>query len=143
MFEITPYTPEQKSRWNDFVRRSKNSTFLHNRDYMDYHADRFDDASLLVWQKGRLVALLPFNRGADGRVVSHSGLTYGGLLLDNRATVENVCEMFAQINKSLKSMGVVGVIYKPVPQIYHLMPAEEDLYAIFNCCNARLVKREI
>ena len=103
MFEITPYTPEQKSRWNDFVRRSKNSTFLHNRDYMDYHADRFDDASLLVWQKGRLAALLPFNRGADGRVVSHGGLTYGGLLLDNRATVENVCEMFAQINKSLKS----------------------------------------
>lgn len=143
MFEITPYTPEQKSRWNDFVHRSKNSTFLHNRDYMDYHADRFDDASLLVWQKGRLAALLPFNRGADGRVVSHGGLTYGGLLLDYRATAENVCEMFAQINKSLKSMGVIGVIYKPVPQIYHLMPAEEDLYAIFNCCNARLVRREI
>jgi len=65
------------------------------------------------------------------------------LLLDDRATAENVCEMFAQINKSLKSMGMVGVIYKPVPQIYHLMPAEEDLYAIFNCCNARLVRREI
>jgi len=35
MFEITPYTPDQKSRWNDFVRRSKNSTFLHYTKLME------------------------------------------------------------------------------------------------------------
>ena len=32
---------------------------------------------------------------------------------------------------------------RPGPWIYHELPAEEDLYALFNVCNARLTAREI
>ena len=47
MFEIKRYTPTDKERWNSCVREAKNATFLLDRAYMDYHQDRFADASLL------------------------------------------------------------------------------------------------
>ena len=36
---------------------SKNATFLHYRDYMDYHSDRFHDFSLMAFDGGRLLFL--------------------------------------------------------------------------------------
>lgn len=46
---------------------------------MDYHADRFQDASLMIYRKGQLYALLPANR-LNNILYSHQGLTYGGLI---------------------------------------------------------------
>lgn len=47
MFEVKRYTPEDKSIWDKYVDKARNATFLFHRDYMDYHADRFRDHSLL------------------------------------------------------------------------------------------------
>ncbi|MGG6545868.1 UNVERIFIED_CONTAM: GNAT family N-acetyltransferase, partial [Prevotella sp. 15_C9] len=44
-WHIIRYSAGDKERWDRFVRRSKNGTFLMQRDYMDYHADRFQDCS--------------------------------------------------------------------------------------------------
>ena len=85
MPEITRYTAAQSAEWNEFVERSKNGTFLFHRSYMDYHADRFTDHSLMVWNKGRLSALLPANEH-DGTLYSHQGLTYGGLITNQLYT---------------------------------------------------------
>ena len=57
MIEIRRYSNTDKPIWDDFVKRSKNATFLHLRDYMDYHADRFDDFSLMAFNHhGKLAA---------------------------------------------------------------------------------------
>ena len=76
MFEIERYTDAQAGEWNAFVRSSKNGTFLFDRGYMDYHADRFADASLMCRRDGCLYALLPANRDGDA-LYTHQGLTYG------------------------------------------------------------------
>jgi hypothetical protein len=78
--QVERYTPALQTLWDDFVRSSKNGTFLLERGYMDYHADRFADHSLLVRDdEGTLLAVLPTN--ADGpRLASHGGLTYGGFI---------------------------------------------------------------
>ena len=39
----------------------------------------FQDASLMIYRKGQLYALLPANRLGD-TLYSHQGLTYGGLI---------------------------------------------------------------
>ena len=62
MFEVKQYTQEQAQAWNEFIEDSRQGTFLFNRSYMDYHADRFQDASLMIYRKGQLYALLPANR---------------------------------------------------------------------------------
>ena len=143
MYEIVRYTPELKAQWDSFVRKSRNGTFLFLRDYMDYHRQRFTDSSLLIFHKQSLVALLPLNKEADGSVASHSGLTYGGLITDKKGRAEKVMKLFESLNTWLRDAGIRRVVYRPVPWIYHEMPAEEDLYALFNVCNARLTAREI
>lgn len=143
MYEIVRYTPELKAQWDSFVRKSRNGTFLFLRDYMDYHRQRFTDFSLLIFHRQSLVALLPLNKEADGSVASHSGLTYGGLITDKKGRAEKVMKLFECLNTWLRDAGIRRVVYRPVPWIYHEMPAEEDLYALFNVCNARLTAREI
>lgn len=143
MFEIKRYTPADEAAWNDFTARSRQGTFLLDRRYMDYHADRFEDFSLMVYHKNRLYALLPANRMADGTLCSHGGLTYGGLLTDEKATAGGVCDLFALLNGRLREWGIGRVVYKAIPWIYHRRPAEEDLYALANVCHARLAARDI
>ena len=80
MYKVELYTPERKKEWNIFIENAKNSTFLFDRNYMDYHADRFQDFSLMIYRKNKLYALLPANKKNDV-LYSHQGLTYGGLIM--------------------------------------------------------------
>ena len=57
--EIIQYNELHKEEWDAFVKTSKNGTFLFERDYMDYHKERFTDASLMIYNDNRLCALLP------------------------------------------------------------------------------------
>lgn len=143
MFEILRYTTDRKAEWNAFVASSKNGTFLFNRDYMDYHSDRFEDYSLMAYDKaGRLYALLPANRVGD-ILYSHQGLSYGGLIMSEQTTTASVCTLFDEVNTLLRSEGIHQVIYKAVPWIYHRLPSEEDLFAIFIQCSAHLFGRDV
>ena len=142
MFTIIPYTPSRTEEWNRFVAASKNGTFLFDRGYMDYHADRFEDASLMAYEEGQLFALLPANRVGD-TLFSHQGLSYGGLVMSERTTTAKTCTLFDTINDYLRKAGVSKVVYRPVPHIYHRLPAEEDLYAVYISCGATLAGRDV
>lgn len=76
MIEIVRYTDNQEDIWNQFNKQSKNYLFMFDRNYMDYHKDRFKDHSLLFYNDGKLIALLPMSEH-DEMLVSHGGLTYG------------------------------------------------------------------
>ena len=128
--------------WNRFVAASKNGTFLFDRRFMDYHSDRFSDHSLMCYRDGRLYALLPANEKGD-TLVSHGGLTYGGLVTDSRCSAKGVLDAFTAINRYLRDNGFRRVVYKAIPWIYHQLPAEEDLYALTAVCRARLTIRDI
>lgn len=131
MLTAVPYTPAHAPIWDDFVKRSRNATFLHMRDYMDYHRDRFSDASLLLYdEKDKLAALLPANSSGE-RICSHGGLTYGGLLIDDRTNVMTVCDAFEAIIRHYSALGYKELLYKAIPTIYDKLPAQEDRYALF------------
>lgn len=140
--EIRRYRREDKELWNTFVSKARNATFLFDRNYMDYHADRFDDNSFMFYHKGKLKAVLPANVAGD-TLYSHQGLTYGGLLLDKKATVEDVLECFDSLNSWLRENGISKVVYKALPWIYQQYPSEEDLYALTWKCKAQLISRNI
>jgi len=142
MFDIFRYIPAKQTEWDAFIAKSKNGTFLMCRGYMDYHSDRFHDCSLMFYLKGKLYAVLPANV-SDGTLYSHQGLTYGGLVMDEKCTAANILHLFEEMNEWLKGIGVKRVVYKPIPHIYCSMPAEEDLYALTSVCRAQLVIRDI
>ncbi|HSE23150.1 MAG TPA: GNAT family N-acetyltransferase [Pyrinomonadaceae bacterium] len=137
--EIYRYLPENKSEWDRFVRGSRNGTFLFLRDYMDYHADRFPDFSLMVRQEnGALFAVLPATL-KDTTLSSHAGLTYGGFVYDEQMKTSSMLNLFDCLKSFLRQHEVTRVVYKPVPHIYHRIPSEEDLYGLFR--NGAVVTR--
>jgi GNAT acetyltransferase-like protein len=139
--QIDRYTARDRERWNEFVRSSRNGTFLLDRDYMEYHAGRFDDHSLLASDDGgKLVALLPAHV-SDARLISHGGLTYGGFVIDGRMTASMMLELFGAATDEMRRIGLQTLVYKSIPHIYHCSPAEEDQYALFRA-GARLTRRD-
>jgi len=143
MLQISRYQPTEAQAWNRFVLQAKNATFLFNRNYMDYHQSRFEDHSLVVSDRGHIVALLPANITPDRQLVAHQGLTYGALLTTEKTSARQVISIFRLINNYLKENNIRHVTYKAVPWIYHRLPAEEDLYALSAVCHARLTRRDI
>ena len=139
--EIKQYSPDCADEWNQFVAGSKNGTFLFDRRYMDYHQDRFRDHSLMFYQDGRLLAVLPAHVDGD-TLYTHSGLTYGGLVMSPRLTIVETMALFRELNAMLRDEGLKRVVYKAVPWIYHRLSAEEDLYALYHECHARIVARD-
>lgn len=142
MFEVVRYSAEQKVVWNQFVSHSKNGTFLLDRNYMDYHSNRFEDNSLMIYRKGKLYSLLPANK-VGNVLYSHQGLTYGGMIMNDKMTLTESVDMFRWLNACLKECGFEKVIYKPIPFIYHQHLAQEDLYALFRTSNAKIVGRNV
>jgi hypothetical protein len=141
LIKVVAYQPRHRERWDRFVREAKNGVFLFERAYMEYHSDRFSDASLVVLEDDELVGLLPANR-VDGRLESHAGLTFGGLLTRPRTTTTAILNMFDALREHLVALGIREMVYKAAPHIYHQVPAEEDLYALFRH-GARLVRRDL
>ena len=141
MIVIKPYTKSCKTLWDDFIDTSKNGTFMLKRDYVEYHADRFVDNSLMFYDDDRLVGLLCASLHGD-ELRSHGGLTYGGVISDKKMTAQKMLEIFETLQDYLKAQKIQRLLYKRVPAIYHSYPADEDLYALFRM-GARLVRCDI
>ena len=139
-YNIVKYNLEYKAIWNSFVAKSKNGTFLFHRDFMEYHQDRFDDFSLMVFKKEKLVALLPANRVGD-ELHSHQGLTYGGLLLSKDIRFEIVLNSFEALLKFLDEQNIITLYIKEIPSIYYHIPSEESRYFNF-ILKAELMRRD-
>jgi len=138
---LVRYTEENHAEWDALVAKSRNGTFLMNRSYIDYHADRFQDCSFLVFKKDILEAVIPGNR-KDDVFYSRQGLTYGGVISTENIMAADMLDIFRLLNDRVRQEGCSTVVYKPVPSIYHRMPAEEDLYVLFRN-HAKLIGRQI
>jgi hypothetical protein len=141
MLRVERYEPQRQDDWDRFVGRSKNGVFLFGRSYMEYHADRFTDHSLLFFDEAKLLALLPANQ-KESTLVSHGGLTFGGFVTDDRMKTPTMLKLFDALDAHCRENGIRRVVYKPVPHIYHRFAAEEDLYALF-VRGGRLVRRDV
>jgi hypothetical protein len=116
--------------WNAFISVAKNATFLFHRNFMEYHKDRFEDYSLMVFDENKLVAVLPANRVED-TVFSHQGLTYGGLVLGEKAKLSTSIAIFKSILKFLNENDVQKLIVKMIPKFYNSSFSDELEYCFF------------
>lgn len=131
MITIIRYTPDMASRWDSFVGVSRTPLLIHLRPYMDYHADRFADHSLLAFRGSRLIAILPAcERG--GELASHPGLTYGGWITPRRhLDAAIMLRIFDESLRYMRACGFSALHYRPAPWIYSIYPADDDRYALF------------
>ncbi len=141
---VRPYQQEDYPLWNTFVQEAKNATFLFHRDFMEYHKDRFEDYSLLVFEKekrDKVVALLPANRVND-TLYSHQGLSYGGLVVSEKLKTTNYILLFKSVLQYLCQQGIAKIQIKPIPLFYNNYFSEEIEYALF-LAQADLVRRDV
>lgn len=134
MIALIPYKIEYQSEWNSIIEQADNPHFMINRFYMDYHSDRFNDASFIVLNSNKTIGVIPGNY-KNNSWYSHQGLTFGSLFLKskyNRAIIYK--DIYTCLFQHLKNQGVEKAIIKPIPQIYHKRPCENDLYSL-SCFN--------
>ncbi|MCM2351373.1 MAG: GNAT family N-acetyltransferase [Bacteriovoracaceae bacterium] len=139
--EIKKYSDLDKSLWDDFIHRSRNGIFLFERNFMDYHSDRFQDHSLFFFDNSKLVGLLPAN--SKGNIIySHQGLTFGGLIYGIETKATTVGEIINELVSYYKANGFEEIIYKPTPYFLHSYPSQEDLY-FWHLKGAKLIRRDL
>lgn len=140
MIKIKTYQSKMDNLWNDFVKNAKNGIFMFDRHFMDYHADRFQDNSLMFYEENELIALLPLSRHGQ-ELRSHGGLTYGGFITGERMKQHKMLACFEALKSYMQKNNFTKLVYKTIPPIYHKQPAEEDTYALYKN-NAQLLKIE-
>ena len=97
---VRGYEPEDAKVWDALVARSSTGTMMHTRRFISYHGDRFRDRSLMVEdRRGKVVGVFPAAEDpADSEmVVSHPGLTYGGLVHDGSLRGASMVEALEEI----------------------------------------------
>lgn len=113
---ITPYKQEYYTLWNEFVAES-DTAFLFNRDFMEYHKDRFEDFSLLVFDNDNLIAIVPAHK-KDSELYSHWGLTFGGILVKKDIKIE-FSFLVNSISEWLRTQHFSHWHIKPILKCYH------------------------
>lgn len=140
MICIQPYRAEDELQWNAFNSGARNGHLLFDRRFLDYHSDRFVDASLIFRKNGEVIGILPANRSGEF-IHSHQGLTFGGLAVGHSHCAEAM-EMLDLSIKSWRSSGARCLRYKPLPSFYQNRPSQDDLYWLART-GARLVRRDV
>lgn len=140
--KISIYKSDERKIWDEFILKSKIPHFFFQRNYLEYHSDKFQDFSLMIYdEKSVLIAVLPAN--LNGNVLySHQGLTFGGFIVSDSMKTETMAKIFEELIAFLKSKNIFKLIYKCIPYIYHKKPAEEDRYSLF-LNNAKLIRRDV
>lgn len=132
-FTLGAFEASAAGTWDQLVGKSPNGTFMHTRRFLDYHRDRFVDRSLCILDgEDRLVGVFPaaVDPGDETRVVSHPGLSYGGLVHDGSLRGEAMLAALAAVAEHYRGLGFRALRYRAVPPIYHRVPSQDDLYAL-------------
>lgn len=129
-YQIRLYQNEDFALWNDFISKAKNATFLFHRNFMEYHKDRFDDYSLMVFDNKKLVAVLPANRVGD-TVYSHQGLSYGTLVTNEDVRIKEYITIFKELMVFLNEQTILTLECKLLPKLYNTTIADEMDYLSF------------
>ena len=107
---------------------------------MEYHQDRFEDYSQLIFEDNQLVAVFPANK-VGNTIYSHQGLTYGGLVLSKTIKFSSVFKAFKALLETFKNDGFETIHLKTIPSIYHTLPTDEIHYILF-LLDAQLTRRD-
>lgn len=129
---VEPYSIQHKNKWDDFVANAKNATFLFQRNFLEYHSNRFSDYSLLIFDNDdKLVSIIPANITSDRIVVSHEGLTYGGIVLQPGGKLVSIIEIVHAVLKFFHENRIPIFKIKSIPSFYSFQQSEELEYIFF------------
>ncbi|MFQ5633202.1 MAG: GNAT family N-acetyltransferase [bacterium] len=145
--EIVRYDPTLATEWDSFVdTQANNGTLFHKRAFLEYHPpDRFVDDSLLFYQKGKLLAVLPAARrhGDDEKIlISHPGASFGGFVVRPDLSLKNAISLVQNLKKYANQQHYGGLDLTLPPVVYLKRPSNYLDFALYNA-GFRYRKREV
>ena len=126
-YTVKKYHKNIQAAWDDFVKRSANGTFLHLRPYMDYHSERFADASLVVYDGQKIMAVLPAHL-VDNQLFSHNGLTYGDFIFHKKLKLQHKVSIVKEVLAYLHQNGITRLHIKSIPFFFHKQVDQANAY---------------
>lgn len=117
--EIIRYENRLKNDWDSFLDKAKNRTFLFKRDFIEYHNNKFDDFSLIFYINNQIQALLPANK-VENILYSHQGLTYGGLILNDKICENGYFQLYDALKLFLEQKNFSYFVLKQQLSFYNV-----------------------
>ena len=140
MISVKRYDENFKDQWNELIYKSKNGSFLFNRDFLEYHSNRFEDFSLLIFFNNNLISVLPANI-VENTLYSHQGLSYGGFVLLNDLKLNTIKDIVKESLIFLEKNNIDKIYIKFIPKMYHSQPSDELDWVMFKL-KAELYRRD-
>ncbi len=141
--EIIRYSTEYSQKWDNFVEKSANGTFLQSRKFLSYHPEkRFEDYSLLFMKGGNIIAVLPANIVNKKVLISHQGSTFGGIVTAKQyMKIAYLDSIFSELEIYLKEHKIYEVLFKTPGKIYQ--KHETELLDYYYFMNGYTVSQEV
>jgi len=122
--KIVKYSSEYEKVWDEFIANSKNGTVFHTRKFLSYHKNKFKDESVLIYKKNRLIGVFPAIEW-DGKIISHKGSTYGGLIVRVKNTLSDNLVMWGNIVDYYQNT----IEFRKSEYIFDKYPSREVIFA--------------
>ena len=117
-FFVQRYSAQHKRDWDGFVSKAEVHSILFYRDFIEYHSDRFEDYSLLIFREDKLVAIFPANICSNGEIHTHQGLSYGGFIFEKHTYFKTRVSIYELVLKYFLINNVSDVYIRSVPLCY-------------------------
>jgi hypothetical protein len=130
--ELVPYREELRDTWERLVRSASNGHFFMERGFLDYHGNRFEDASFLVRRRGHWLGVIPMHRVDRNAWHSHDGIPFAGLIANPRLNHSDEVSLFAALREQLRRQEVRALKWTPVPWSYRRQPGDGETLALEN-----------
>lgn len=140
---VRRYCSELAADWSSVLSDAKNGLFLFERGFIEYHGDRFNEMSAIAYLDEKPVALIPAAINLEsGEVVSHPGLTFGGVVLKREVRGDVAIAIIEAMLDSLRDWGGTSCTIKLLPQVFAQYPAAELDYVLWRR-GFSLVRRDL
>ncbi len=120
---ITQYKPEYLAIWDQFIDESLNGTIFHRQKFLGYHPpDRFEDHSLLFYEKNKLVSVFPaaiIEKEGKKVLKSHPGTSYGGPVFNQKIPLRKVYRVLALLDAHCKEKAIERIEFRLAPKIFN------------------------
>lgn len=120
---IEKFSNVNDEKWDNFiVKDSINGTFLHSRNFLNYHRNKFKDHSLIIKKNTSIVAVIPGCEVVkEGKRIfySHQGSTFGGLVINS--AYNNISHVDSAVNileQYLNEQGFDKAVLKNTSEIF-------------------------
>ncbi|OOG71462.1 GNAT family N-acetyltransferase [Algoriphagus sp. A40] len=132
---IVAYNNLFRQKWDDFVLKSINGTFLHSRSFFDHNPRNFEDDNSYLFVKGNsVVAVIPCNLYIkNNRKILYSSrrATYGGFVVGDEIGTQEAVEMVKLLKVEAAILGVHEIIIRNPFRVFSSNLCDETDYAMW------------